>query len=532
MLFNSASFLFYFLPAALIGYAVMARLGRRAVVGWLAFMSVVFYGVWKPRYVLVLLGSMLVNYAVSRMIAKTRKPDAPGTDRAATWWMVGGITANLVALAYFKYLFHFLVFMNQMQVTTTNWRQIVLPLGISFFTFTQIAYLVDLRQGEADPQDFVSYALFVTFFPHLIAGPILHHKEMMPQFAEREKRLNWDDVAMGLSWFILGLAKKVIIADRIAPFADSAFAHPHQLGVWGAWIGVLNYSMQLYFDFSGYSDMAVGLARMFSIRFPYNFNSPYKSANIIDFWARWHMTLTRYITLYLYNPVALAVSRRRLRMGKPVSKKASRTLAGFAGMVALPTFFTLFLAGVWHGAGSQFIIFGLLHGCYLTANHAWRLWRPKPAQEPRKWYSAPLGMALTYLAVLVAQVFFRADSTGDALSLLAGMSGLHGMQMPAQIASHLHIAASESARAAAEFSAKSLAVFLLFPICWLLPNVQEIMGDTHPGDEISRGAPLGERIAHAIQWRPNWAWCAALACTLLVVLAYISYSTSFLYFQF
>jgi alginate O-acetyltransferase complex protein AlgI len=300
------------------------------------------------------------------------------------------------------------------------------------------------------------------------------------------------------------------------------------MGFYGAWIGVLNYSMQLYFDFSGYSDMAVGLARMFSIRFPYNFNSPYKAANMIDFWARWHMTLTRYITLYLYNPVALTVNRRRLAAGKKVSKKASRTLGGFAAMVALPTFFTLFLAGVWHGAGSQFIIFGLLHGCYLTANHAWRLWRPRPASQPRKWFSAPLGVLLTYLAALVAQVFFRADSTRDALSMLAGMVGMHGLQLPAQIAAHLHAAAS----VATEFSAKSLFVFVLFPVCWFLPNVQEIMGDTHPGDEISPATPLSLRIAHAIQWRPNWAWCAALACTVVVVLAYLSYSTSFLYFQF
>jgi D-alanyl-lipoteichoic acid acyltransferase DltB (MBOAT superfamily) len=432
----------------------------------------------------------------------------------ATFWMVTGITLNLTALAYFKYLFRFLVFMNQMQVSNRHWDGIVLPLGISFFTFTQIAYLIDLRQGEAEPQGFVSYALFVTFFPHLIAGPILHHKEMMPQFsALRKYRLDWNDFAVGLSWFILGLGKKVVIADRIAPFADAAFASPHGLGMAAAWTGVLNYSMQLYFDFSGYSDMAVGLARMFSIRFPYNFNSPYKATNIIDFWARWHMTLTRYLTLYLYNPVALAVSRRRLAAGKPVSKKASRTLAGFAAMIALPTFFTMFLAGVWHGAGLQFIIFGMLHGFYLTVNHAWRLLRNKPGNEIRKWYSAPLGVFATYLAVVVAQVFFRADSTRDALALLAGMFGLHGL------GSHAGV------------TLKSLSVLALFPFCWLLPNIQQLMGDAE-ANTAPIATQLSAGIASALRWRPNWAWCSALACTLLAVLAYISYSTSFLYFQF
>ena len=526
MLFNSASFMFYFLPVALLGFVALGRFGRRAVIGWLALVSVVFYGVWKPQYVIVLVGSMLMNFAISRMIAASRD------SRAGTWWMIAGITLNLGVLAYFKYLFRFLVFMNQMQFTQREWPHIILPLGISFFTFTQIAYLVDLRQGEAEKQDFISYALFVTFFPHLIAGPILHHKEMMPQFsAEKRYRLDWHDFATGLSWFVLGMAKKVVIADRIAPFADAAFAAPHGLGMWNAWIGVLNYSMQLYFDFSGYSDMAVGLARMFSIRFPYNFNSPYKATNIIDFWARWHMTLTRYLTLYLYNPVALAVSRRRLARGLPVSKKASRTTAGFVTMIAAPTCFTMFLAGVWHGAGLQFIIFGMLHAVYLTVNHAWRLWQNKPASEPRKWWSAPLGVALTYLCVVVAQVFFRADSTRDALALLAGMSGMHGLGLPAGLAAHLHVSGISTAE-----SAKALFVLLLFPFCWLLPNVQELLGQSEPSRFVFGGA-FSARIAHALGWRPDVgarlaAWGVALAGALITVLYYISYSTSFLYFQF
>ncbi len=521
--------MFYFLPAVVLGYVALGRFGRRAVIGWLALMSVVFYGVWKPKYVFVLLGSILVNYAISRLIAAAKQP------RWATAWMVIGIALNLGVLAYFKYLFRFLVYMNQLQVTSREWHQILLPLGISFFTFTQIAYLVDLRQGEADKQDIFSYALFVTFFPHLIAGPIIHHKEMMPQFnAERSFRLDWGDFALGLSWFILGLAKKVLIADRIGQYADATFAAPRGLGMWSAWIGVINYSMQLYFDFSGYSDMAMGLARMFSIRFPFNFNSPYKSANIIDFWARWHMTLTRYITLYLYNPVALAVSRRRLKRGLPVSKKASRTAAGFLTMIALPTVFTLFLAGIWHGAGLQFAIFGMLHAVYLSTNHAWRLWRNKPLNLPRRWWNVAACVLLTYVCVVVAQVFFRANSTRDAVALIGGMFGRNGLGLPVPIAAHLHLAhaawagtlGGTTAAAGIAFSLKALAALALFPVVWALPNTQEILGQ----QELRGG--FSAWVATRLKWRPNWAWGVALGATLLAVLAYISYSTSFLYFQF
>jgi alginate O-acetyltransferase complex protein AlgI len=530
MLFNSAAFMFYFLPAAVLGFVLLGRLGRTAVVVWLALMSLVFYAVWNPKYLFVLGGSMLMNYAFSRLIIAAK------TQRGKTVWMIAGVAANLGVLAYFKYLFRFLVFMNQLQFTNAQWSHIVLPLGISFFTFTQIAYLVDLRQGEAEPQDFASFALFVTFFPHLIAGPILHHREIMPQFSEERRfRLDWNDFAVGVSWFILGLGKKVIIADRIAQFSDATFAHPHGLGMVQSWIGALNYAMQLYFDFSGYSDMAIGLARMFSIRFPLNFNSPYKSLNIIDFWSRWHMTLTRYITLYIYNPVALAVNRRRMAKGKAVSRKASRTVAGFLMMVGMPTAVTMFLAGVWHGAGLQFIIFGLLHAMYLSVNHAWRIWR-QPAKgavvAQRSRLSLGAGVAaswaLTFVCVVIAEVFFRADSTRDAMALVAGMFGAHGLGLngimwPPAIAARLHVGAAT----AYSLEFKSLAVLALFPVVWLMPNTQQIMGHTQADPK-----PWLGWLYRTLQWRPNAVWGVGLACTMLLVLMYITYTSSFLYFQF
>ena len=299
MLFNSYIFLFAFLPLALIGYQIAAYWHRRAVVLWLAFASLVFYAYWRPVYLIILCASILFNYVMGALIS--RRINNNISTRVI---LIFAVAANLAALCYFKYLMPLLNFVAGRVHSVHHWQDVVLPLGISFFTFTQIAYLVDLQQGGAVQQDLGSYTLFATFFPHLIAGPILHHAEIMPQFQQdRDYRLRIEDVCVGFTWFVMGLCKKVLLADRFAPNADAAFNASYGIGTKGAWIGVLSYSMQLYFDFSGYSDMANGLARMFSIDFPLNFASPYKSANIIDFWQRWHMTLTRYINVYLYNPL-------------------------------------------------------------------------------------------------------------------------------------------------------------------------------------------------------------------------------------
>ena len=502
MLFTSVPFLLYFLPVTLIGYQLIGRYGRRAVIGWLALMSVVFYGYWNPRFVFVLLGSVVLNFLFSVIIARCN-------EGKRKFWLIAGVSANLAALSFFKYLFPSLNFFHQIGWSHHLWSGVILPLGISFFTFTQIAYLVDLSQGEAAPQGFVEYALFVTFFPHLIAGPILHHREMMPQFSQdRQYRLKGDDFLLGLSWFILGLAKKAILADRLALVADQDFRRVALLSTGSAWVGILCYSLQLYFDFSGYSDMAIGLARMFSIEFPLNFNSPYKAANIIDFWARWHMTLTRYLTLYLYNPISLGVSRRRFAAGKKVSRTAQKTLGGFSSMVAWPMLATMFLVGIWHGAGLQFLIFGVLHGLFLTANHAWRIFvRAPSASEKVGPLTRAASVLLTYGCVLIGQVFFRANSTGDAITLLSAMTGLrHGVLHPS-------------------FSSTEALLVVLFPVVWLMPNTQEILGQAKTRIEESS---LWVRL----HYRPTWAWSIAMALLFLVAILFVSNGSTFLYFQF
>ena len=518
MLFNSYPFLFGYLPLVLIGYQIAAHFHRKAVVLWLTIASLAFYAYWRPAYLLLLCGSILFNYLAGALISR-KIPNAISC-RVVLWAAIAG---NLAALCYFKYLFPLLNFFADIATGHRRWHDVILPLGISFFTFTQIAYLVDLEQGAAQQQDLPSYGLFVTFFPHLIAGPIIHHSEIMPQFqAQRDYRLRADDLSIGFSWFVMGLFKKVLLADRFAPAADSAFAAPASLHLLNAWMGVLSYALQLYFDFSGYSDMALGLARMFSIAFPLNFSSPYKATSIIDFWQRWHMTLTRYITSYLYNPISVWIYRRRVAQGKKITRKAMATVGGFLTMIALPTTIALFLAGFWHGAGAQFAIFGLLHALYLSVNHAWRIWRgPRPEipqiSAPMAKFRTSASVLITFAAVVLAQIFFRARSIPAALSMLAGMIGLH----------HAQTAPS----AASETSAASIALLAAgYVIIWTLPNTQQILARFRPSLELTRW-DLQPTSIH-LSWRPSPAWALALGMILFLTIVKMQDPSTFLYFQF
>ncbi len=415
MLFNSYIFILAFLPLTLAGFWLAARLGRAVAGSWLVAASLLFYGWWRPGDVPLLLASVVANYGMSRLIAAT------AGRRMQDWLLAIGIAANLALLVRYKYLAALLGLAGLPIVVPT------LPLGISFFTFTQIGFLIDCRQGLARERGWLSYALFVTFFPHLIAGPILHNREIMPQFAaETTYRLSADNIAAGLAIFLIGLLKKCLLADPLAATVAAGFAHPQGLALFGAWQTATSYSLQLYFDFSGYSDMAIGLARMFNLRFPANFNSPYKSQSVIEYWQRWHMTLTRYLTMYLYNPIALCITRRRVARGLAVNRQGQATAGGFASMVLLPIWVTLALAGVWHGSGATFLVFGLLHAAYLSVNHAWRLFRPHPLGQSA---TAVGRVVLTYACVLVGSVVFRAPSLWSAGQVLGAMLGLHGVSM-------------------------------------------------------------------------------------------------------
>jgi alginate O-acetyltransferase complex protein AlgI len=324
LLFNSYVFLLAFLPLTLIGFHVAARMRHRQAAAWLALASLAFYGWWNPPFLLLLLGSIAFNFGIGHLIATGTK-----TARVRSWLLGLGILGNIGLLVWFKYLYPLFGVLRANGVADIPFDDVILPLGISFFTFTQIGYLIDVKQGVAKDRGLLSYVLFVTFFPHLIAGPILHNREMMPQFADRSTyRFSGENFCVGLTIFVIGLLKKCLLADPLSGAVQAGFGAPENLAFFSAWHTVICYSFQLYFDFSGYSDMAIGLARMFNVKFPLNFNSPYKATGIIDYWQRFHMTLTRYLTLYLFNPMALWITRRRAAGGKDVSRKASTSLGG------------------------------------------------------------------------------------------------------------------------------------------------------------------------------------------------------------
>ena len=413
MLFNSIIFIFGFVPLVLLGFFALARIGHRLALAWLLLASLLFYGWWNPLWLPLMVASIAFNFCVGSALA------GQAGARRRRVWLVLGIGVNLALLLHFKYAGFLLDNLGALLGVQHAPAAQELPLGISFFTFTQIAFLVDVHQRKAADLSPLRYGLFVTYFPHLIAGPILHHRELMPQFARPDVvRFDASRLANGMTIFTLGLFKKVVLADRFAAFANPAFgaAGTQDLSFFACWGAALSYTLQLYFDFSGYSDMAIGLALMIGIQLPQNFHSPYKARNIADFWRRWHITLSRFLRDYLYIP--LGGNRRG-----PVHRYRNLML-------------TMLLGGAWHGAGWTFIVWGGLHGVYLVLHSTWRalLLRHAPTALGRDGLGLRLlAWALTFLAVVVAWVFFRAADMATALSLLRGMAGLNGSLLPEQI---------------------------------------------------------------------------------------------------
>jgi D-alanyl-lipoteichoic acid acyltransferase DltB (MBOAT superfamily) len=365
---------------------------------FLACASFFFYGYWNVMYVPLLVGSILVNFGVARQLAASDRQKNYGRT-----WLVFGVIFNIGLLCYFKYMDFLIESINYVSGSSISVMHIVLPLAISFFTFQQIAYLVDSRRGVVSSSHFWDYLVFVTFFPQLIAGPIVHHVEMMPQFMDAmKKRIDWNNMSMGVYLFSLGLFKKVMIADRLSVWVNAGYSDIGGLNLISSWAVTLAYTFQIYFDFSGYMDMAHGCARMFNITLPNNFDSPYKSLGIQDFWRRWHITLGRFLRDYLYIP---------LGGGRGSSVKTIRNVL-----------ITFFLGGIWHGAGWTFVIWGSLHGIGLVVQ---RLWRTVGVSIPKY-----LSWFMTFLFVHFAWVFFRAVEVGDAWSIVRTMFGLEDVVSP------------------------------------------------------------------------------------------------------
>ncbi len=511
MPFNSYVFVLLLLPLSMAGFRFASLFGAQFARRWLLVCSIAFYALWSPAFVAILATSIAFNYAIGGAILS---PDRG--DRQKDWLLAIGVGGNIALLFYAKYLPALLE--ASFGASAAPFAQsIIVPIGVSFFTFTQIGYLVDCRGGQAAGRSFSDYALFIFFFPCLISGPILRHRELVPQFEDSATyRFRVDSsLAVGMTLFIIGLAKKAAIADDLSTFADHGFSDTSHLRLISAWSAAVCYSLQLYFDFSGYSDMALGIARMFGFRLPLNFNSPYKATSVIDFWQRWHMSLTRFITRYIYNPLAMRAARRRAVQGKPVFSRKTADLGGFSAMVAFPMLLTMILVGVWHGAGWQFLVFGLLHGLYLTINHAWRVFGPLPQRAWRGMRIASLlaSWSLTYFAVLIAQVFFRASSAGSAIDLVFGMLGARGIETFGE--------------ADAPQVVDVVGLIVLFAIVLTTPNSQQILAKFSPTTtavEPSRWRWL--------QWQPNAAYALIAGFVLFFAIGALRQQAPFLYFKF
>jgi len=392
MLFNSYEFILLYLPITLILYYQLAkRVSNSAAKNFLILASLCFYSYWDVNNLPILLTSILMNYLFAHLLSQN-------SSKAI---LTAGIVFNLLFLGYFKYTDFVLQNLNVLAGTSFELQSIMLPLGISFFTFTQTAYLVDVYRGETKEYTKSDYLLFVTIFPHLIAGPILYHKDMIPQFSVAENyKLNYKNLTYGIVWFTIGLFKKVVIADKLAIWANQVFNNTMNLTMLDAWGGSLAYSLQLYFDFSGYSEMAIGLGLLFNYNLPLNFNLPYRATSIIDFWRRWHMTLSAFLKNYLYIPLG----------GNRCSSHMRNILI------------TMFLGGLWHGAGWTFIFWGVLHGVFICINH---LWRKTKIQLPKF-----INWLLTFNAVNLAWIFFRANSFESAMNIVKAMFDVNRFVVP------------------------------------------------------------------------------------------------------
>ena len=469
MLFNSYEFIFLFLP---VTFAVYFWLNKKRLTqaskSWLVFASLFFYSWWNIIYLPLILGSILFNFAVGSTITKMGDSLSVTKGFSRKGLLTFGIVSNIALLAYFKYMDFFITNANTLLGSQWSLMHIVLPLGISFFTFTQIAYLVDAYRNEVKEMDYLNYSLFVTFFPHLLAGPILHHKEMMPQFDSlKSKVINYNNIAAGLFLFSIGLFKKVVIADTFAQWANAGFDSAQSLNLIEAWATSLSYTFQLYFDFSGYTDMALGVALLFNIRLPINFNSPYKALDIQDFWRRWHITLSRFLRDYIYIPLG------GNRNGE------FRTYSNL---------FTVFLVGgLWHGASWMFIIWGALHGSAIVIHRAWK----SLGLSMNKY----LAWFITFNFINITWIFFRAKDWDAAKNILSAMAGVNGMMLP------------EGKTISSETSLWILGAFL---VVLLLKNSMETL--------------------HS--FRPNWRYLFLFLIFSLAGILNLMQVSEFLYFNF
>lgn len=525
MLFNSYPFLLCFFPLVLAAYWGLASSRRQREVT-LIIASFTFYAWWDYRFLALLLLSIVGNYSAGCLLRTFAERNR---ERAVAVSLGVAVLANLSAIGFFKYAHFFLSNINSAFGSQWVLGSIILPLGISFFTFEQISFLTDVRRGVIRTFDFIDYVVFIAFFPRLIAGPILRYGEIAPQLSADAKPAIAQNLMIGLTMFFIGLVKKSVLADGIAPYVSPAFASAasgQPVDFFIAWGGALAYTCQLYFDFSAYSDMAIGIARCFGIRFPMNFFSPYKSTSIIQFWQTWHITLSRFLRDYVY--IGLGGNRcGRLRR-------------------YLNLMITMLLGGLWHGANWTFVAWGGLHGFYLIINHAWRALSDKSSHVARSRYASgarAFGWILTFGCVVIGWVFFRSNDFRTAIVMLRGMSGLQGISLPsglffilhpvAPYLAYLHIHMLEES--GSEFIKTYLWISVLLFVALVMPATQQIMAKYSPVLESSTKTAaerLTWTIPSVLRWAPTPSWAVAIGTLAFLGAISVTHTSEFLYWQF
>ena len=503
MFFTSYNFILGFLPITFIGFVLAHRLGGwNWAINFLGAASLAFYGLFGVQLLGILLASITFNYTVGRMIARIR--DKPYLSQRA---LLLSIALNLCMLGYLKYSNFFIDIVNQVSGTGFAHQDLLLPIGVSFFTFIQIGYLIDAHNGQLIRHDFGRYIVFSAFFPCVTAGPLVLQREMMEQM--ENPKLNAFDLRrliVGLTMFGMGLFKKVVLADSIAPYANQVFdgaANGVDVGAIISWVGSLCYALQLYFDFSGYSDMAIGLGTIFAIRLPLNFDSPFKATNISDFWRRWHMTMTRFFTNYIYSGLAMNGMRRS-------AKWRAGALGRFALVAAMPSIVTFMVAGVWHGSGWTYLIYGVLHGIAIATFLAWREF--SGIKLP-----AIVGWAITMATVVSGLVMFRSQDVTTATTILANMWGMGSPEFAAPMQG-LDVASAVS------------MIILLGAVTQLLPNTQQILHHDWPTSDVKPSTT--ELDAGLLAWRPSFGPALVTAAIYTVALTSIGAGSNFLYYKF
>jgi D-alanyl-lipoteichoic acid acyltransferase DltB (MBOAT superfamily) len=534
LLFNSYIFIFCFLPIVILGFFICQKIKNQSIsILWLISSSLFFYGWWNTKYLILIIISVLTNFALGLIIERTR----------SKVFLILGLLFNIALIGYFKYANFFVDNINLFIGANIHLNKVILPLAISFFTFQQIAYLVDTYRGQAKQYQFLHYCLFVTFFPQLIAGPIVQHKEMMPQFKlGRFYSLRAKNLAIGVSIFAIGLFKKIVIADGISVYATPMFDAAEinvQLTFFEAWFGTLAYSMQLYFDFSGYSDMAIGLAQIFGLKLPVNFFSPYKALNIADFWRRWHITLSRLIREYLWDPISLNLTRLGF-------KYRLSSVSFFLLATIVPTLFTFFWVGLWHGAGWNFIIFGLLHGSFIVIFNLWTKIKqnyPRVKIIKNRHVVNSIAWIITFVSVLIGWVFFRAESFTGAKNIVLAMFGYNHITLSPYLLGKIGPLEevllqkgfkfdgmfSNGVLGNEPFTAIQLILFLLV-CCLVLPNCQQIFSKYKPYISTYNEAVFS--YPKWFFWRPTIKWIILIVFFFMTALLSVNKESEFLYFQF